>query len=246
MLTYEPGDSLAHGLDPRAKLAFQFGVAIAIFASPTPAMFGFVGTLALAALAAGRLSPLRVVRVYWPVFLFLAFGPILGGLTLGAPWFRVADAMDSLRSVARVVPVLFVSAVYVRSTPVRETRAAIQRLVPGRVGRLFGVGTGLVFRFFPVVLSDLRSVRTAVRARGGDQRSLRDRVERILAMGLQRTLLRADRLTFALQARCFAWNPTLPPLRFRRRDYLVAALGLALAVAPVLRYVPGRFIPLPQ
>ncbi|WP_436927415.1 energy-coupling factor transporter transmembrane component T family protein [Halosimplex amylolyticum] len=243
MLTYEPGDSLAHGLDPRAKLAVQFGVAIAVFAYPTLRGFAVGGTVALAALAAGRLSPVRVLRAYRVVFLFLAVGPLVGGLALGDPWFRPAGAADSLRSVARVVPVVFVSAVYVRTTPVRETRAAIQRLLPGRVGRLFGVGVGLVFRFFPVVLGDLRAVRTAVRARGGEQRGLRDRVRRILARGLQRSLLRADRLTLALRARCFAWNPTLPALRFRRRDYLVAGLGAALACSPLLALVPGRFIP---
>lgn len=243
MLTYEPGDTVAHGLDPRAKLAVQFGTAVAIFSVPTAAGFTVVGAVAVGALAAGRLSPVRVVRAYWAVFLFLAVGPLLGGLTLGAPWFRVDGALDSLRAIARVVPVVFVSAVYVRSTPVRETRAAIQWLLPGRVGRLFGVGVGLVFRFFPVVLGDLRSVRTAVRARGGEQRPLRDRVRRVLARGLQRSLRRADRLTLALRARCFAWNPTLPALRYRRRDYLVTVLGVALASAPLLRVIPGRFIP---
>ncbi|WP_123532874.1 energy-coupling factor transporter transmembrane component T family protein [Halosimplex salinum] len=243
MLTYEPGDSVAHGLDPRGKLAVQFGLAITVFAYPTPAGFAVGGLVAVAALAAGRLSPVSVLRAYWVVFAFLAVGPILGGVALGDPWFRVGPALDSLRSVARVVPVVFVSAVYVRTTPVRETRAAIQRMVPGRVGRLFGVGVGLVFRFFPVVLGDLRAIRTAVRARGGERRPLRDRVRRILARGLQRSFLRADRLTLALRARCFAWNPTLPALRFRGRDYPVLALGLALACSPLFTLVPGRFIP---
>ncbi|MFC7138804.1 energy-coupling factor transporter transmembrane component T family protein [Halosimplex aquaticum] len=244
MLTYEPGDSLAHGLDPRAKLAVQFGIAIAVFSHPTARGFAVGGAVALAALAAGRLSPVRVLRAYRVVFLFLAVGPVLGGLALGDPWFRVGPALESARAVARVVPVVFVSAVYVRTTPVRETRAAIQRLLPGRIGRLFGVGVGLVFRFFPVVLGDLRTVRAAVRARAGERRPLRDRVSRVLARGLQRSQLRADRLTLALRARCFAWNPTLPALRFRTRDYLVAALGLALACAPLFTLVPGRFIPI--
>jgi biotin transport system permease protein len=243
MLRYEPGETVAHGLDPRAKLAVQFGVAVAAFASPTPGGFAVVGVVTVAALAAGRTSPLRVVRTYRVVFAFLAVGPVLGGLAPGPPWFHVDGAVESMRAVARVVPVVFVAAVYVRTTPVRETRAAIQRLVPGRVGRLFGVGVGLVFRFFPVVLDDLQRVRTAVRARGGGNRPLRDRVSRLLVRGFGRTLLRADRLSLALRARCFAWNPTPPPLEWRRRDYLVAAAGASLACSPLLRAVPGRFIP---
>lgn len=243
MLTYDPGDSLVHGLDPRAKLAVQFGLALAVFGDPTVRGFAVGGAVALAALAAGRVSPFRVVRAYWPVFLFLSVGPLVGGATLGEPWFRIGPAVESLRSVARVVPVVFVSAVYVRTTPVRETRAAIQLTVPGKVGRLFGVGVGLVFRFFPVVLRDLRATRRAVRARAGERRPLRDRVERILTRSLQRSFLRADRLTLALRARCFAWNPTLPALSFGRRDYVTAALGVALAAWPLAVGLPGRFIP---
>lgn len=243
MLRYEPGATVAHGLDPRAKLAVQFGVAVAAFAYPTPAGFAAVGAVTLAALAAGRTSPLLVLRAYWVVFAFLAVGPVLGGLVLGPPWFRIEGALDSLRAVSRVVPVVFVGAVYVRTTPVRETRAAIQRHVPGRPGRLFGVGVGLVFRFFPVVLDDVATVRAALRARGGEGRPLRERMRRLLVRGLQRTLLRADRLSLALRARCLAWNPTPPALAFRRRDYLVLAVGAALACSPLLRAVPGRFIP---
>ena len=243
MLRYEPGETLAHGLDPRPKLLVQFGVAVAAFAYPTPAGLTVVGAVTLGALAAGRTSPVRVLRAYWVVFAFLAVGPVLGGLAFGSPWFRVEGAVESLRAVTRVVPVVFVGAVYVRTTPVRETRAAIQRHVPGRVGRLFGVGVGLVFRFFPVLLVDLETVRAAIRARGGQRRPLRDRVRRLLVRGLQRTLLRADRLSLALRARCFAWNPTGPGLRLRRRDYLVLVVGGLLACSPLLRVVPGRFIP---
>ncbi|ELK50806.1 putative cobalt ABC transporter permease, partial [Haloferax sp. BAB-2207] len=36
-----------------------------------------------------------------------------------------------------------------------------------------------------------------------------------------------DALALALRARCFAWNPTLPEIRFGRRD----APGLVLAAA---------------
>jgi len=244
MLRYEPGGTVAHGLDPRAKLAVQFGVAVAAFAYPTPAGLAVVGAVTTAALAAGRTSPLRVLRTYWVVFAFLAFGPVLGGLVPGPPWFRVDGAVESMRAVVRVVPVVFVAAVYVRTTPVGETRAAVQRLVPGRLGRLFGIGAGLVFRFFPVVLDDLRRVLTAVRARGGESRPLRDRVRRVLVRGSVRTLARADRLSLALRARCFAWNPTPPPLEFRRRDCLVAAAGASLACSPLLRFLPGRFIPI--
>lgn len=231
MLTYEPGASLAHRLDPRTKLAFQAGFAIAVFAHPTVpwliAMFG----LGLSSLAAAHLSPVRALRGYWFVLLVLAVGPVVGGFTLGPPWFRVEPALRSLRSVGRVVPVVLVSAAFVHSTPVRDTRAAIQRTVPGRFGQLLGVGVALTFRFLPVVRRDVDRIREAIRARGGEERSLRDRASRIATLSASRALDRSDRLAVALRARCFAYNPTLPRLRFSRLDYPVLALSVLLALS---------------
>ncbi|WP_226011827.1 energy-coupling factor transporter transmembrane component T family protein [Halomicrobium salinisoli] len=234
MLSYEPGDALAHRLDPRAKLLFQAGVAVAAFARTDPAWLAGTALLGLAACWPARLSPLRVLRSYRVVLAVLALAPLLAGVALGPPWFRVGPALESLVAVARVVPVLLVSAAYVTTTPVRETRAAIQWLVPGRVGQALGVGVSLTVRFFPLVLRDVRATRTAITARLGDERPLADRARRLSVRSLHRTLDRSDRLALALRARCFAWNPTLPALSFGARDYPVLALGLALLATPLL------------
>ena len=234
MLTYRPGDSVAHRLDPRTKLAFQLGFAIAVFARVSVPWLAGMLALGLVCLAAARLSPVRALRGYWFVLMVLSFGPLLGGLTLGPPWFRIGPALDSVRAIARVVPVLLVSAAFVHSTPVRDTRAAIQRTVPGRFGQLLGVGVALTIRFVPVVRSDVERVREALLARVWDRRSLRERASRLATLSVLRALSRSDRLAVALRARCFAYNPTLPALGFTRLDYPVLALSIVLAVSPVL------------
>ncbi|MFB6232966.1 MAG: energy-coupling factor transporter transmembrane protein EcfT, partial [Haloarculaceae archaeon] len=208
MLTYEPGGSVAHRLDPRTKLAFQVGFAVAVFARPTVPWLAAMTGLGLVCLAAARLSPVRALRAYWFVLLVLSVGPLVGGLRLGPPWFQFEGAAESLLAVARVVPVLLVSAAFVHSTPVRDTRAAIQRTVPGRGGQLLGVGVALTVRFVPVVRGDVGRIRDAIRARGGEERSLRDRASRIATLSVLRARQRADRLAVALRARCFAYNPT--------------------------------------
>ncbi|PHQ45233.1 cobalt ABC transporter permease, partial [Halorubrum sp. C3] len=53
--------------------------------------------------------------------------------------------------------------------------------------------------------------------------------------GLSRAFSRADRLGTALVARCFAWNPTLPRLAFRRADAPALTLAAAMFAAAVLR-----------
>ena len=234
MLTYEPDGTPAHRLDARAKMAFQVGFAVAAFARPTPRRLVALGVVAAAALVAARLSPVAVIRGYWFVFLLLLGSPVVAAVSLGPPWVVPDRAVGPLLAVSRVGLVLFVGAAYVRSTPVRETRAAVQRHVPGRTGQLLGAGVALTFRFLPVLRRDLLTVRAAIRARGGDRRSVLDRARRIATVGLVRALERSDRLAVALRARCFAWNPTLPDERLSAADYPVIATGALLALSPLV------------
>lgn len=239
MLRYTPGDSVAHRLDPRSKLAFQFGFAAAVFAYPRPLWIGGMTVAALAVLVATGASLRRTLRAYWFVLLLLFLGPVIAAVTLGPPWVDVGRASDSALAVARVVPVVFVSAAYIYTTPVRETRAAVQWLVPGKLGRLLGVGMGLTFRFLPVIREDVVRIHEGILARGGANRPFHDRVRRIAALSVARALERSERLSVALRARCFAWNPTLPRLAFSRADYPVLGASLLLAVTPLVVRLPS-------
>lgn len=231
MLAYEPDDALAHRLDPRSKLAFQVGFAAVALAYTAPAALAILTALALTALAAARASLRRSLHAFRYALVFLGAAPILAAATAGPPWIDVADGLATAVSSYRVVLILLVSAAYVRSTPVRASRAAIQRTVPGKPGRVLGVGVALVFRTLPVLAADVRAIREAMAARVGDERSAIDRAARIGALGLSRAFERADRLAIAMQARCFSWNPTLPPLAFSRLDAPVLAVAALLLVA---------------
>ncbi|WP_144905010.1 energy-coupling factor transporter transmembrane component T family protein [Halobellus captivus] len=242
MLTYRSGDSLAHRLDPRTKLLAQAAFAAAAFAHTTPSGLAWLTVVALAFLAAGRLSPVRAIRGYLPALPFLVAAPLLSvvevdvspGSGAWAVGIDPAAAFEPLLASYRVLLILLVSAVYLHATPVRDTRAAIQRLVPGRVGRLLGVGVALVFRFLPLLRSDLGRIREASNARLGSERPLRARMQLVASAGIRRAFGRADRLALALRARCFAWNPTLPELRFERIDAVGLLVALALAGATLL------------
>ncbi|WP_276251806.1 energy-coupling factor transporter transmembrane component T family protein [Haloarcula rara] len=234
MLTYRPGETVAHRLDARSKLVCQFGFAVAAFVGPTPKRLAALSVLAGLALVAGRLSPLAVARSYRFVLFILLLSPLSAVLALTPPYVDPARAVEPLLATTRVVLVLAVAAVYVRTTPVRETRAVVQRYVPGRTGQALGVGVGLTFRFLPVLRRDLLSVRDAIAARGGETRSVVDRAKRIAVVGLARAFDRSDRLSLALRARCFAWNPTPPKMAFTGRDYPVLLLGVVLALWPLI------------
>jgi biotin transport system permease protein len=233
VLTYTPGDTVAHGLDPRSKLLAQAAFAVAAFAHTTPTGLATLTVLALGLLAAAGLRPWRVVHAYRYALPILATAPLVAGTILEPPWFRVDAALAAGLASYRLLLVLAVSAVYVHTTSARESRAAIQRSVPGKPGQFLGLGVGFVFRFLPVLRGDLRRVRDASAARLGGERPLRARMARVAVVGLDRALSRADTLALALRARCLAWNPTLPSLAFRPRDYAVSAASVALAASTV-------------
>jgi biotin transport system permease protein len=237
VLTYVPGDSLAHRFDARTKILFQLAFAVTAFAHTTPPGLAVLAPIAGGVLLIAETSPVVALRDLRLPVLLLAAGPVLEGIRLGPPWFDVGAAYGPVLSGIRVLLILLVSAAYVRTTPVRETRAAIQRTIPGRPGTFLGVGVAIVFRFFPVLLDDLTRSREAIRVRLGDERPLHDRMRIVATAGLRRAFERADHLTLALQARCLAWNPTLPELAFGRRDAagMAATAGLvAWAAAPLV------------
>lgn len=234
MLAYEPDETLAHRLDPRAKLAFQVGFAVAAIGHGEPrALLVLTGVTALV-LASARVSPVRALYAYRFALLFLLVSPLVAAVSLGPPWIDVDDGTTTALASYGVLLLLLVSAAYVRSTPVRESRAAIQRTLPGRTGATLGVGIALVFRFLPILAADLRRIREAEAARLGTERGAVERARVLGTAALVRVFERADRLSVAMQARCFAWNPTLPRLSFSWVDLPVIAVGIVLGVSMVV------------
>ncbi|MFC6905319.1 energy-coupling factor transporter transmembrane protein EcfT [Halalkalicoccus tibetensis] len=226
MLSYSSGDSLAHRLDPRTKLAVQIGFVVAAFAHTTPRGLALLTVLALAILAGARLSPLSALYAYRFALPFLAVGPLIEGVTLSG--FDPVTARETALASYRVLLILLVSAVYVRSTPVRESRAAIQWTIPGKPGAFLGMGAAFVFRLFPLLVTDLKRAREAMAIRLASERPVHERMALLAVTGVDRALSRADDFSLALRARCFVWNPTLPRLAFARLD--TPALGFAAAL----------------
>lgn len=231
MLTYTPGDSLAHRLDPRTKLLLQIAFVAAALAHTTPRGLTVLTGVTAVLLALSRVSPTTALWEFRYALPLLVVGPLVAGATFGAPWFVVNEAFETALASYRVLLVLLVSAAYVRTTAPRDSRAAIQRTVPGKAGQFLGLGVGLVFRFLPLLQSDLARTREAIVARLGEERPVHERMQRVATAGLNRAFQRADTLGLALQARCLAWNPTLPPLAFTRLDVPAIVLAAVLTVS---------------
>ena len=232
MLSHEPGDSLAHRLDPRSKLLVQGGFAAAAFAYTTPSGLAVLTVLALCLLWIAKTAPHRALWEFRFVFPFLLAAPILDGFAWGV-WFVIGDAIPPALAGYRVLLVLLVAAAYVRTTPVRDSRAAVQWAVPGRTGQFLGMGVAFVFRFLPVLRNDIRRIRDGYRARLGTERSVPERMRLLVVASFNRAFERADRFSLALRARCFSWNPTLPELHFSALDVPATLSGVTLLAVAV-------------
>lgn len=233
MLSYAPGDTLGHRLDPRTKLGVQAAVAAAALAHSTPAWLLALTVGCLFALRGCGLSVRTVYAEYRGVLPFLLVAPLVGSLRFGPPWIDPAGARGPLLAVYRTLLLLVLAAAYVRTTSPRESRAAIARLVPGRAGRFLGLGVALVFRFLPLLQADLRRLHEGSWVRLGDARRVDRRMVHLAVGTLGRAFRRADALALALRARCLSWNPTPPALSFARRDYAVLCLAGVLIAAAI-------------
>lgn len=234
MLSYEPGDTLAHRLDPRTKLLVQVGFVAAAFAHTTPRGLALLTPLAVALLLVAGLSPLWVAYAYRYALPILVVAPLVAGVTVSPVGLRLRPVLETGLASYRVFLVLLVSGFYVATTSARASRAAVQRTVPGKVGQFLGLGVGLVFRFLPVFRQDLFRSRDAMRARLGDERPVREQMQLVAVSGLNRAFRRADTLGLAMRARCLSWNPTLPPLQFTRLDLVGVVFAVALALTALL------------
>ena len=234
-LAYIPDESVSHRLDPRSKLLVQVGFAAAAYAYTTPRGLAVLTVVAVGCLWSAGGGP-RDMWGYRFALPFLLLAPLVAGATLGDPWFRIDRAADTALASYRVLIVLVVAAAYVRSTPVRDSRAAIQHTIPGKPGQFLATGVALVFRFLPLLKHDLLATREAIHARAGSERPLSDRMRLVAVGGINRAFGRADRLGTALNARCFAWNPTLPRLAFGWVDTVALSAGIGLLVAALAAF----------
>lgn len=228
MFRFSPTQTPFHRLDPRSKLFLQAGFAAVSLAVASPAGTAAQVGLAAVVLRVAGLSLLDFLRAVRGIVLLLVCATVVGAVQLGPPWIDPTGAREPGLAGLRVLALLAVALVYVRSTPIRSSQAAVRWAVPGRLGRAAALGVGLVFRLVPVLRAELESTRAAVRARGGTARPVSRRMQLVGVVGLARALDRTDRLTHALLARCLSWQPTAPPLAPTRADVPAIAAGLVL------------------
>jgi len=237
---YRTGGSLLHGLDPRTKLAAAAVFALIGMAASLPvlAVSGISIVWALWRAGVGPRHWVRDLRIFWMMLLFLfavravtGSGPALvqiGSLKVTAQGLA-EGGMICLRLWIVALAGIGVSA----ATRPSEIEAAVQALlrpVPFVPEKRVATILGLVVRFLPEVLREVRLTKEAQMARCVEQR--KNPITRLYLFAvplLRRIFARADRLAMAMEARCYSDNRTGPVLSAGPADGLTAAaLGALL------------------
>jgi biotin transport system permease protein len=195
---YVAGRTAVHRVAAGVKLALLAGLAVVLFAVPTPAVvLGALGLVLLMALAVARLPVRLLLRQVRVVAVFLLLVLIIQ--------LAVAGVVPAVVSVARLLALVLAAALVTATTPVSAMVALVERVCaplrwvgvrPARIGLVIA----LALRFLPLVAERADRIREAQAARGGAVRGVRAVTTTVVPLIVQLLQL-AHTVSEALDAR---------------------------------------------
>jgi energy-coupling factor transport system permease protein len=249
---YRPGRSLVHRLDPRLKIA------LAALATAAAASAGPVGLTVLTALlcalfaaagfapALGRGSTPGVLRALLPLSLMIVLGRGFGD-TEGPRWlaFSLPGLLSGLLYAWRLAVMALSGSLLVASTTSGALRAALAWILsplPRRVGARTATMAGIMMASLPLLAREISEVKLARAARLADRaRPLSRRMVSMARPFVYKTLLRADTLSAAMEARCYSYAAcavTAAPLTTPDAGQWAAFFACALIMAGIILFLP--------
>ena len=233
--SFQPGTSLLHKLDVRFKLLFLILISLVSLGG------GFTGLGVLTGLVTGlsihsRLPLKSGFREFRFFLIFLVLILVARMLTTpGAALIEIksiaisrSGLMSGVLICWRLVIIAFLGFLFVFTTPSSEIKAAVQWFLKPATfipGKRIATMMGLIARFVPVILNQVKETTEAQRARCVENR--RNPFYRIVRLGLpliRRTFEQADRLIVAMEARCYSENRTDPVLATTRTDWIALVM----------------------
>jgi biotin transport system permease protein len=162
---YVAGRTSVHRTPAVVKLVLLAGLAVVLFAVPTPAVvLGILGLVLLVALGVARLPVRLLLRQVRVVAVFLLLVLVIQ--------LAVAGVVPAVVAVARLLALVLAAALVTATTPVSAMVALIERVCaplrwvgvrPARVGLV----VAMTLRFLPLVAERADRIREAQAARGG-------------------------------------------------------------------------------
>jgi energy-coupling factor transporter transmembrane protein EcfT len=244
LFSYRSGVSRLHRLDVRAKILGLLGISIVSLNASVVSLI-LLSFLFIALMIDCRLTFKSLFREIRFFFVFMLI--ILVARSLSAKGTQVFQLyflsvsmqgfIEGLMFCWRLFLIVLVGLLFVSTTKPSQIKAAVSWFfapVPFVPGRRLATMLSLAMRFIPVILNQARETAQAQKARCVENR--KNPIYRLKKIGiplLRRTFENADRLVYAMEARCYNENRTDPDLNFRTGDW-IAFGGLSALCALLL------------
>jgi energy-coupling factor transport system permease protein len=254
-LSFTPGDSFLHSLDPRTKLLALIAIGLSsLFVNrlvPMSIIFSFVVALAVVSGLGRRFF--KGLLVFAPL---VAFVVLLDSFFAGDPtgivyytgtlWFMEASLTSGriIFSLAMGLRLLSIGGFSMLLVMTTDYHAFVQGLTRMKVPRTFSFSLGYALKSTTALSQDLNNITDAQRSRGMefDRDAILKHRNRLMAVTIPMTvsvLRRSGTVSDAMLCRGYGLNPdptSHMELLFRRKDYVMAALcvlvlGTALLTA---------------
>ena len=258
---YYPASSPVHRLDARAKLLLLLGAFAAVFAAGNGWGLAACALFVMVFYALARIPAAVALRAVAPLALLVAVTAVLNllfvqGGTVYLEWgpLRVSEAgvASAAFLACRLVLLVALACLLTLTTTTFDVTQASERLL-GPLGRLgvpvheMAMMMGIALRFLPELASELATLRRAQASRCARLSANPFRgglaSARALAVPLFASALRhADRLSVAMDARCYHGGPgrtRLHPFALHGRDAVATLAVGAMAACSVVLDILG-------
>ena len=241
---YFPGNSLAHRLDPRAKLILTVLYIVILFCAKGFVSYGVVALLLLTGIKVSGVAPRALVRGLKPILFIICFTAVLNlfytpGEALASFWiFTITKEgiVTAFFMVLRITMLIMGTFLLTYTTsPIALTDGLETLLGPLKRVKVpvheLSMIMSIALRFIPTLIEETDKIMSAQKARGADFESgnLLQRARALVPILVPlfiSAFRRADELAVAMECRCYhggEGRTKLHVLRYQLRDYLVLA-----------------------
>jgi energy-coupling factor transporter transmembrane protein EcfT len=243
LFSYRSGDSRLHRLDVRCKILALLCISIVSLNASVVSLLLLSGLLIFLMIDCRLplISFFREIRFFFFLMFIILIAHSLS--TKGTQVFQLyflsvsrQGFFEGLMICWRLLLVVLLGMLFVSTTKPSKIKAAVSWFlapVPFVSGKRLATMLSLLMRFIPVILNQARETAQAQKARCVENR--KNPIYRLKKIGiplLRRTFENADRLIYAMEARCYNENRTDPDLNFRTADWV--AFGGVSALCALL------------
>jgi biotin transport system permease protein len=244
---YNPGNSILHILDARFKIGSVALISVSSLDANLPALF-ILSVFLCSIIFIIRLPLITIYRELRYFFLFLMAIILLRAFTtpgseLIAYKFIVLSREglhDGLIVCWRLVLIVLVGVTLIATTKPSEIKAAFEwymKPFPFLPRKRIAVMLSLTMRFMPVILAQAKEMADAQKARCiSNRRNPFYRLKKFAVPVILRSFETADRLSIAMEARCYSENRTDPEFSPNKADWIAICLVISLCA---LLWYPG-------